>query len=70
MRCMSLKQNDLVLMHAKAPSDDHKAADQWEDIPHWVLSWLDDQPVFQVQPVNATNDENIRVLHKNMLFPI
>ena len=25
---------------------------------------------FQVQPVDATNDENIRVLHRNMLFPI
>ena len=70
MRCMSLKPNDSVLVHAKAPSDNHKIADQWEDIPHGVLSQLDDQPVFQVQPVDATNDENIRVLHRNMLFPI
>ena len=28
---MSLKPKDLVLVHAKAPSGDHKIADQWED---------------------------------------
>ena len=27
MRCMSLKPDDLVLVHAKAPSGDHKIAD-------------------------------------------
>ena len=53
IRCMSLKPNDLVLVCAKAPSDNHKIADRWEDIPHWVLSQLDDQPVFQVQPVDC-----------------
>ena len=35
-----------------------------------VLCQLDDQPVFQAQSVDSTNDENIRVLHRNMLFPI
>ena len=29
-----------------------------------------DQPVFKVQPIDAVADENIRVLHRNMLFPI
>ena len=31
---MTLKPDDLVLVHAKAPSSDHKNADQWENIPH------------------------------------
>ena len=44
---MSFKPNDLVLVHAKAPSGNHKIADQWEDIPHQVLSQLTDQPVFE-----------------------
>ena len=70
MRCMSLKPNDLVLVHAKAPSGDHKIANRLEDIPHQVLSQLDDEPVFRVQPVDAVADENIRVLHRNMLFPV
>ena len=34
MRCMSLKPDDLVLVHAKGPSGNHKIADQWEDIPY------------------------------------
>ena len=70
MRCITLKPDDLVLVHAKAPSDDHKIADQWENIPHQILSQLVKQPFFQVQPVDATNDEIFRVLHRNMLFPI
>ena len=35
-----------------------------------MLSQLADQPVFQVQPVDDVSDKNIRVLHRNMLFPI
>ena len=34
MRRMSLKPDDFILVHTKAPSGDHKIADQWEDIPH------------------------------------
>ena len=45
-------------------------ADQWEDIPHQVISQLGDQPVFRVQPINATTDNNIKILHRNMLFPL
>ena len=70
MRCMSLKPDDLGLVHAKAQSGYHKIINQWEDIQYRVLSQLDDQPVFQVQPVDAVTDENIRVLYRNMLFHI
>ena len=42
MRCMSLKLDDLVLVHAKAPSGDHRIADQWEETPCHVLSQLAD----------------------------
>ena len=31
MKCMSLKPVDLVLVHVKAPSGQHKIIDQWED---------------------------------------
>ena len=70
MRCVRLKPEDLDLVCAKAPSGYHKIIDRWEDIQYQVLSQLDDQPVFGVQPVDAVMDENIRVLHRNMLFPI
>ena len=67
MRCMSLKPDDLVLVHTKAPPGDHKIAGRWKDIPHQVLCGLADQPIFQVQPVDAVDDENIRVLHRNVI---
>ena len=70
MKCMSLKPNDLVLVHVKAPSGHHKIIDQWEDEQYRVLSQLDNQPVFGVQPEDAIDDENIRILHRNILFPI
>ena len=31
---MSLKPDDLVLVHVKAPSGDYKIADQWDETPH------------------------------------
>ena len=40
------------------------------DKQYRVLSQLDNQPVFQVQPEDAATEENIRILHRNMLFPI
>ena len=46
MRCVRWKPYDVVLLHAKAPSGDHKIADQWEETPHQVLSQLADEPVF------------------------
>ena len=70
IRCMSLRPNDLVLVHVKVPTCDHKIADQWEVTPHHVLSQLANQPVFKVQPIHAEDDENIHVLHRNMLFPV
>ena len=65
---MKLKPNDLVMVQVKALTGDHKIADQWKDIPHQVISQLGDQPVFKVQPIDATTDNNIKVLHRNMLF--
>ena len=67
---MSLKPEDLVLVHVKAPTGQHKIIDRWEDKQYQVLSQLEDQPVFWVQPEDAVDDENIRGLHRNMLFPI
>ena len=37
---------------------------------HHVLSQLANQPVFKVQPIDVEDDENICVLHRNILFPV
>ena len=58
------------MVRVKALTGDHKIADQWEDIPHRVIDQLGDQPVFKVQPITAISDSSIRVLHRNMLFPL
>ena len=70
MRCMKLEPDDLVMVRVKALTGDHKIADRWEDTPHRVIDQLGDQPVFKVQPITAISDSNIRVLHRNMLFPL
>ena len=67
---MSLRPDDLILLHVKAPTGDHKIANHWEGTPHHVLSQLADQMVFRIQSVDADGDEGISVLHRNMLFPI
>ena len=56
---MTLRPNDLVLVHVKAPTGDHKIADQWEVSPHHVLSQLANQPIFKVQLIDAEDDGNI-----------
>ena len=56
---MSLKPDDLVFVHVKAPTGVHRIADQWQVTPHCVLSQLAGQPVFKVQPEDAEDDENI-----------
>ena len=60
---MKLKPDDLVMVRVKALIGDHKIADQWEDTPYQVISQLNDQPVYQVQPIDAIADNNIRILH-------
>ena len=67
---MSLRPDDLVLVHVKAPTGDHKITDQWEATAHHVPLQLANQPVFRVQSVDADSDEGIHILHQNMLFPI
>ena len=38
--------------------------------PHCILNQLTNQPVFRMQSVDADSDEDIHILHQNMLFPI
>ena len=69
-KCMVLKEGDLVLVRIKAFTGLHKIADKWESIPHRVLSQLPNLPVYKVQPIDAQGNENIKTLHRNMLFPL
>ena len=67
---MKLAPDDIVLVRVKAFGADHKIADKWKQSPYRILSQLDDQPVFKIQEVGSVGDENIKVLHRNMLYPL
>ena len=67
---MKLAPDDIVLVRVKAFGADHKIADKWKQSPYQVLGQLDNQPVFKIQEVGAIGDENINVLHRNMLYPL
>ena len=59
-----------MLVRVKAFSADHKIADKWEQKPYLVVAQRKDQPVYEVKLVDAPDDALVRVLHRNMLFPI
>ena len=69
-KCMKIVPGDLVLVGVKAFGPDHKIADRWEQIPYRVLSQHNNSPVYKVQPVNKNMENNICMLHRNMLFPL
>ena len=66
---MKIEPGDLVLVRVKAFGPDHKIADRWEQTPYRVLTQLHNSPVFKVQPVDGEDENSVRVLHRNMLFP-
>ena len=46
----------------------YKIADKWEDETYWVVSQMDDTPVYHIQSMENPN-ASMRVLHRNMLHP-
>ena len=69
-KCMSIEEGDLVLVRVKAFGGDHKIADKWEQLPYRVISQMNDTPVYKVQQIDSVGDDNIRILHRNMLYPL
>ena len=67
---MKLSPDDIVLVRVKAFSLDHKIGDKWKQTPFIVLIQLDNQPLYEIQPGGSEGDDNIKVLHRNMLYPI
>ena len=67
---MALALGDIVLVRLKALGQDHKIADKWEQNPYMVISEMDKLPVFKVQPRGAKDQEGIKILNQNMLYPI
>ena len=69
-RCMKLAPNDIVLVQVKAFGVNHKVADKWKQTPYLALSQLGDQPIYKVKEIDSEGEENVKVLHRNMLYPL
>ena len=69
-KCMKIVPGDLVIVRVKASGPDYKTPDRWERVPYKVLSQHNNSLVYKVQPVNKNTEENVRTLHRNMLFPL
>ena len=69
-KCTKIEPGDLVLVRIKAPGRDYKVADKWENIPYRVLNQYGKKPVFMVQSVREKGDNNVKTLHRSMLFPL
>ena len=69
-RCMKLAPDDIVIVRIKAFGLDHKIADKWKETPYRVLSQLEGQPAYRIQEIDSEGTDNIKVLHRNMLFPL
>ena len=59
---MKIVLGDLVLVWVKAFGPDHKIADHWDQVLCKVLFQQKDSPVYKVQPINDSSDENINTL--------
>ena len=58
------------MVRIKAFGRDHKIADKWEAVPYRVLSQHGRKLVFMVRNIKETGNENVKTLHRNMLFPL
>ena len=64
-----LEPGDLVLVRQKAFKGKHKLSDRWETNPYVVLEHINPKvPVYRVQ--SSEDSKKVRVLHRNMLFPL
>ena len=59
----------MALVRIKVYRQYHKIADRLEQNPHIVLSQMGNQHIFKVQPKDARDQEGIKILHQNMLYP-
>ena len=60
---------DIVLVRQKVFGTQHKIEDRWELPVYKVIEQCGDNPLYKVQKIGEVGGEDVRVLHRNMLFP-
>ena len=66
---MDIIPGDIVLVRQKVFGTQHKIEDRWELPVYKVLEQCGDDPPYKVQKIGGTDGEDLRVLHRNMLYP-
>ena len=69
VHCMDIIPGDIVLVRQKVFGTQHKIEDRWELPVYKVLEQSGDSPLYKVQKIGGTEGDDLRVLHRNMLYP-
>ena len=66
---MDIIPGDIVLVRQKVFGTQHKIEDRWELPVYKVLEQRGDSPLYKVQKIGEIEGDDLRVLHRNMLYP-
>ena len=66
---MDIIPGDIVLVRQKVFGAQHKIEDRWELPVYKVLKQCGDSPLYKVQKIGGTRGDDLRVLHRNRLYP-
>ena len=70
VHCMDIIPGDIVLVRQKVFGTQHKIEDRWELPVYKVLEQCGDSPLYKVQKIGGIGGDDLRVLHRNMLYPL
>ena len=62
-------QGIYYLVRQKVFGTQHKIEDRWELPVYKVIEQCGDSPLYKVQKIGGIGGDDLRVLHRNMLYP-
>ena len=66
---MDVVPGDLVLVRQKVFGTQHKIEDRWELPVYKIVEQCGESPLYKVQKIGGVGGDDLRVLHRNMLYP-
>ena len=65
---MDIIPGDIVLVRQKVFGTQHKIEDRWKLPVYKALEQCGDNPLYKVQKIGGIDGNDLRVLHRNMLY--